>query len=91
MQFHLPSDSETAAPVLPGNCASSSLKSPGFPGSLPSLVVKKTGLTCAPSVAVPAPRVRLPKPLDSEEELLHSPLELVLKFLLDFPIKNVRW
>lgn len=35
VQFQVPSDSDTAAPVLSGNCASSWLKSPGFPVSLP--------------------------------------------------------
>ncbi|KAF2987755.1 hypothetical protein EK904_015167 [Melospiza melodia maxima] len=36
----------------------------------------------------PAPGVRLPNPLENEEELLHSPLKLGLKFLLEFPIKQ---
>lgn len=53
---------------------------------LPVIVLKKTGLTCASSIAVPAPGVGLPEPLENEEQQLHTPL--VLKFILDFPIKS---
>lgn len=99
MQFQVSSNSETAAQYSLGivpHPFSLVLKSPGFPVSLPwleqsscqSLVLKKTGLTCASSIAVSAPGEGLPKPLENEEEHLHTPQKLVLKFLLDSPIKS---
>lgn len=56
---------------------------------LPITGAKEDRTYCASSIALPAPGVGLPKPLENEEEQpCLDPLKLMIKFLLAFPIES---